>query len=128
MALFTIKILAGLAIGYCSLHFYSIHNDYWDNNLGSIQEYEVLKKNPAYFFSELVVSNYNGSYADFWGNSDSFWNDLKNNCLIKFMAFFNLLSGGNYYINSLFLIALFLLVILVCIGCLKRCLFNLIWV
>ncbi len=102
VALFTLKILAGLAIGYCSLHFYSIHNDYWDNNLGSIQEYEVLKKNPAYFFSELVVSNYNGSYADFWGNADSFWNDLKNNCLIKFMAFFNFLSGGNYYINSLF--------------------------
>ncbi len=101
-ALFTIKILAGVAIGYCSLHFYSIHNDYWDNNLGSTQEYEVLKTNPKYFFSELFISNYNDSYADFWGRTDSFWNDLKNNCLIKFMAFFNLLSGGNYYINSIF--------------------------
>jgi hypothetical protein len=102
ITLFAIKILAGVAICYCSLHFYSIHNDYWDNNLGSTQEYEVLKTNPKYFFSEFFVSNYNGNYADFWSNTDSFWNDLKNNCLIKFMAFFNLLSGGNYYINSIF--------------------------
>lgn len=102
IGLFSIKILAGVVIGYCSLHFYGIHNDYWDNNLGSMQEYEVLKTNPKYFFSELFVSNYNGNYSDFWGHADSFWNDLKNNCLIKFMAFFNFISRGNYYINSIF--------------------------
>lgn len=102
ISLFSIKLLAGVAIGYCSLHFYGVHNDYWDNNLGSIKEYEVLKTNPKYFFSELFVSNYNSSYSDFWGHADSFWNDLKNNCLIKFMAFFNVVSRGNYYINSIF--------------------------
>ncbi|MBP6432698.1 MAG: hypothetical protein KA319_13110 [Ferruginibacter sp.] len=102
VSLFTIKLLAGVAVGYCSLHFYGIHNDYWDNNYHSVQEFEVLKTNPKYFFSELFISNYNGSYADFWGHADSFWNDLKNNCLIKFMAFFNVISRGNYYINSVF--------------------------
>jgi hypothetical protein len=102
VSLFSIKLLAGVAIGYCSLNFYGIHNDYWDNNLGSMQEYEVLKTNPKYFFSELFVSNYNASYSDFWGHADSFWNDLKNNCLIKFMAIFNFISQGNYYINSIF--------------------------
>ncbi|MBL0146194.1 MAG: hypothetical protein IPP48_10865 [Chitinophagaceae bacterium] len=102
VALFAVKIFAGIAIGFASLHFYGSGNDYWTNNSGSIAELEVLKTNPKYFFSELIFSNYNGSYADFWGHANSFWNDLKNNCLIKFMAFFNLLSGGNYYINSIF--------------------------
>jgi hypothetical protein len=100
-AFFTIKVIAGFVIGYVAYHYYSPQNDYWDNNFNSGVEYEVLKNNPRYFFKEVLFSNY-GNYNDFFGHGNSFWNDLKQNLLIKALAPFHFFTKGNYYLLSIF--------------------------
>ena len=37
-----------------------------------------------------------------FGSYDSYWNDLTGNIIIKLVSIFNILSRGDYYINSLF--------------------------
>ncbi len=38
----------------------------------------------------------------FFGSSDSFWNDLKSNVLIKILSVFDIFSFGYYYVNVIF--------------------------
>ncbi len=99
--LFILKVTAGLAIGWISARYYPEGNDYWTLNRYGIEETELLKKDPAQFFVSLFQSHYN-HYDGFFISVGSYWNDLKNNIVIKFLAICNLASGGNYYINSLF--------------------------
>ncbi|RYY45588.1 MAG: hypothetical protein EOO06_16205 [Chitinophagaceae bacterium] len=71
-------------------------------NTLSYFEYKLLLSDPATFFKELVVSNYNGKgYGNLFGSTGSFWNDLEQNLLAKGLAPFNFISQGNYYVNNL---------------------------
>ncbi len=100
LSLFVVKVFAGFAIGYFALHHYSIHNDYWDNNYLSGQEFDMLIKNPGQFFGELVYSS-GGHYQDFWGHEDGYWNDMKQNAFIKLLAPFHAFTRGDYYLLSI---------------------------
>lgn len=100
-SLFILKVFAGLAIGWISARYYSEGNDYWTLNQYGIEETALLKNSPGEFFLSLFKSPY-GHYSGFFTSVGSYWNDLKNNILIKFLAIANLASGGNYFINSLF--------------------------
>ena len=102
LALFFIKILAGIAIGWLSLHYYNTGNDYWDINRESWKEYQLLVTNPKEYFTNIFSSGYAHGYTGFFDSFQSFWNDLKNNLVIKLVSVFNIFSRGNYYINSLF--------------------------
>lgn len=101
LGLFTLKVLAGVAIGWISYKFYPEGNDYWTLNQYGKEEYELLISSPGEFFSSLFHSPYQ-HYDGFFTSVGSYWNDLKNNIIIKFLAILNLVSRGNYYINSLF--------------------------
>lgn len=100
--LFLFKILVGVAQGYIN-QLYSSGSDTLAMNGWSYMEYELLLNDPARFFRELYVSNYNGEgYDNVFGSFGSFWNDLELNLITKGLAPFNFISRGNYYINSIF--------------------------
>lgn len=100
--LFLLKIAAGIAIGWLSLHFYGTGNDYWDVNTEAWKEYQILMNDPGKYFSNIFTSGYPDGYSGFFSSVDSFWNDLKGNIIIKLVSVFNIFSRGDYYINSLF--------------------------
>ena len=102
LGLFLFKIVAGIAIGWLSLHFYGSGNDYWDINREAWNEYRLLLTDPAKYFSNIFTSDYPGGYGGMFSSFNSFWNDLRGNILIKLVSVFNIFSRGDYYINSLF--------------------------
>lgn len=102
LGLFLIKILAGIAIGWISIHIYGPGNDYWDTNDFAREEYQLLQTNPIKYFINIFTSDYQGGYAGMFSSGDSYWNDLKGNIVIKLVSIFNIFSRGDYYINSLF--------------------------
>jgi len=102
LGLFLLKLLAGVAIGWISLHLYSSGNDYWDVNREGWKEYQLLWSNPHEYFTNIFTSGYDKGYAGLFDSFQSFWNDLRNNVLIKLISVTDLFSRGNYYINSLF--------------------------
>ena len=100
--LFVAKIFAGLAIGWISHNIYSSGNDYWDVNREGWKEYQLLWTNPQEYLTNLFKSNYGQHYGGLFDSFQSFWNDLRNNIIIKLLSIFDFFSRGNYYINSLF--------------------------
>ncbi|HNP54541.1 MAG TPA: hypothetical protein PKK69_07980, partial [Ferruginibacter sp.] len=101
ISLFAIKITAGVAIGFITHRLYPDANDYWNMNREGWIEYQLLLTNPTEFCSNLFTSVYH-HYHGFFDSMGSYWNDLKNNLIIKGVAICNIFSQGNYYINSLF--------------------------
>ncbi|RYY70001.1 MAG: hypothetical protein EOO13_07955 [Chitinophagaceae bacterium] len=102
VALFLFKIAVGAAQAYINARFFPT-SDTWGLNSISLTEYQLLLSDPSTFFSELVLSNYNGTgYDSLFGSYGSFWNDLEINLLAKSLAPVNVISHGNYYINSIF--------------------------
>ena len=102
LILFLLKILAGIAIGWLSLHYYGTGNDYWDVNREGWKEYQLLMSNPGEYFTNLFKSGYTHGYGGLFDSFQSFWTDLKNNIIIKLVSVFDIFSRGDYYINSLF--------------------------
>lgn len=102
--LFIMKVAVCCLYGYIhSLsEYYPGKIDTWRWYFESLNETGLLKSNPGEFFSSLFHDPYNGSAGDIFGAQNSFWNDLKNNFMIKLMALMNLFSGGRYYINTIF--------------------------
>ena len=101
LILFTIKILAGIAVGLASHYILHDKTDYFQTNVYGIQEYHSLLDSPKVFFTDIFKSNYNET-GEFFGSSASYWNDLRFNIIYKVLAFTNIFSRGNYYINGLF--------------------------
>jgi hypothetical protein len=99
--LFTIKIVAGVVVGLVSHYLFHDKTDYYGTNVNGILEYKSLMHKPKVFFTDLFTSNY-AETGEFFGSKASYWNDLRFNIIYKVLAFTNILSRGNYYINSLF--------------------------
>ena len=102
VGLFLFKILAGIAIGWISIHIYGPGNDYWDVNDYAREEYKLLFTDPGKYFSNLFTSDYEGGYSGIFNSFNSYWNDLRSNIIVKLVSVFNIFSRGDYYINSLF--------------------------
>lgn len=99
--LFSLKITAGILLGWIVQKYYPL-NDYWLFNIYGVDEYNLLLSNPKEFFTNIFYSYY-PSNGSFFGSVDSYWNDLETNIIVKVLAFLNIFSQGNYYINSLLL-------------------------
>jgi hypothetical protein len=102
LLLFSLKVLAGVAVGIVSIYYYKGLSDYTGFNETGMVEYNNLIHKPKIFFLDLFISNYGDNYGDFFGTKNSHFNDLRGTILTKALAFMNILSSGNYYINSLF--------------------------
>ncbi len=94
-----LKVLMGLIYGYIFFHLYN-GDDTWRIHQESLNETKILLNNPALFFTE----QYTPLFAIEQGTSfirfvSVYTNDLEYALLVKTLAFFNLISQGNYYIN-----------------------------
>jgi hypothetical protein len=97
--LFLVRIIAGMLNGYINLYHYpdtdaaAFHQD-------GLIEYDLLIHHPKEFFTNIFTYHHqNSGLLDI---SDSFWNNLRSDLIIKLLAFFNIFSRGNFFINTLF--------------------------
>ena len=100
--LFILKIAAGVVGGLVNHYIYNDNADACYYTYQSIVEYNNLISHPFIFFTDSLPSAYSNGIDGFFSTTNSFWNDLRNNILIKTMGVLNIFSKGNYYINSLF--------------------------
>jgi len=100
--LFLYRIIGAVAIGWISYKF-APQNDYWSLHNDGILEHDILKSNPKQFFKALLPLNNDFHINNFFGTTSSYWNELRNNIIIKLLALLNFISFGNYYINALFI-------------------------
>ena len=99
--LFLLRILAGLANGWINFYYYPISDSVWFHTEG-IAECHLLLTNPKEYLLNLFVNSSHNSYGSIFDITDSFWNNLKSNLIIKLLSIFDIFSNGNYFINVLF--------------------------
>lgn len=99
--LYALRVFCGCFLGWISLRYYP-SNDYWNLLKESQAETTLLKTNPIRFFTSLFDSPYENAYGQFFNAVGSYWNDLRNNLIQKCLAILNIISGGDYYLNSIF--------------------------
>ncbi|MES2849201.1 MAG: hypothetical protein V4685_09100 [Bacteroidota bacterium] len=97
IALFICKILAGLAAGWLAHN--DINSDSWSYHQKGLAEYHLLFTNPREYFTNLFYTGYTYGYDGMLQTQNSFWNDLKDNLIIKLVSVFHIFSRGNYYVN-----------------------------
>lgn len=104
ISLFLLKLAAAAFYGYVHTlsQYYPDKIDTWRWFFESLKETGSLKKDPAGFITSLFHNPYGGNNGDIFSTTNNYWNDLKDNIMIKMMALFNLLSGGRYYVNIIF--------------------------
>lgn len=108
VGLFTLKITAGIAYGlFYSQPQYAQGSDTWRFFEASKGETDWLLRDPFGFIKDLFTYGYQQS-GGLFSATDSYWNDLKSNVVIKLMALFNALTLKNYYADIIFFNFLFL--------------------
>jgi len=95
--LFLLKIIAGMAAGWLTHN--DIHSDTWNYHHQALTEYRIFFTNPFEYFGNLFYTGYSYGYDGMLQTQNSYWNDLKDNLMIKLVSVFHILSGGNYYVN-----------------------------
>jgi len=102
--IFLLKVMAGIFYGWVGI-YYGNHAqmvDTWSYHYNSIQEYNLLYKNPHEYLVNLFRDPYDDGVTKFLSSNKSYWNDLKGNIFIKVLSIFNVFSFGHYYTNVIF--------------------------
>jgi len=103
VALFCIKVAAGVLYGlYYNMPSQKLGADTWRFYRESVIETDDLLHRPLYFISNFFQSNYQQT-GGFFSGDHSYWNDLKDNILIKILAINNVFTGKNYYADGILL-------------------------
>jgi hypothetical protein len=102
IALFLVKVSAGLLNGLISLHYTNYVTDTELFHLEGLKEYHLLFANPKEYFLDLFRSKYSSGYSGLFQTNESYWNDLKFSIIFKLLSIFDVFSFGNYYINVVF--------------------------
>ncbi len=100
IAFFLLKIAVGCLYGYWySKTNASIQPDTWRFHEEGLKEYHLLLSDPGTYFSNLFHNDYDAGWWRFFTPADSYWNDLRDNLMVKIVSLMDLFSGGNYYVN-----------------------------
>lgn len=99
IAFFLARAVMGLVNCYLSYHFFEISDSLTYHNTG-LNEYYQLITNPKYFFKE-TFNSYGNHYSGLLATSDSFWNNLKNNVIVKTLGILDIFTFRNFYVNTL---------------------------
>ena len=100
---FAAKLVAGFVYGYVYAHYFPV-SDSWVYFKESMADYQNLLTRPSAFFSTGITFS---NLTDLFSTADDApWSNTGENLLIKLLAVFNVLSGGNYYIDVIFFNAL----------------------
>jgi len=93
---YVISILSALYIIKYSTTF-----DYNNYNIEGLAQYDLLLTNPVLFFTDFTIDINTYGWGGLLASGNSFWAYLRFNLLFKMIAFFNLVSRGNFYFNTL---------------------------
>lgn len=100
LAGFAVKVLMGLLYGYVFLHYYN-GDDTWKFFRASLVETELLLNDPGLFFiNEFTPANALQTGKNTGEIISIYLNDLQYVLVVKTMAVMNLVTQGNYYLNS----------------------------
>lgn len=97
--------MAGIFYGWMGLYYGNLAQmvDTWALHNFGLYEYHLLINEPSEYFGNFFRNPYEDGLENFFGSSNSFWNDLKGNMFVKMLSIFDVLSFGHYYINVIFL-------------------------
>ncbi len=98
--LWLLKIITGIVLILIHQQYYP-QNDYTELNHFGFIEYQNLLNHPAQFFTDWLHSPYNNKYSGVFQSVGSYWNDLRNTLLSKFIGITNVINRGNIYLNTL---------------------------
>jgi len=100
--LFSLKIIAGLVYAwFYSQPAYYPTSDTWNFFKASKPETDWLFNDPVAFFKDLFTNGYQTS-GNLFTHTNSYWNDLKNNSVIKLLAICNVFTFKNYFADIIF--------------------------
>lgn len=100
--------MAGIAFGlFYKLPQYYDNADTWRFYNLSLRETDWLLNDPIAFIKDLFTYGY-ANVGNIFSGSDSYWNDLKSNLLVKLMAVMNVLTHNSYYTNIILFNFLFI--------------------
>lgn len=98
---FGAKVLGSCLYGYIFLRYYG-GDDTWQLHLNSLRESEMLLNDPYRFFSEFGPATAIKKGDNFVQVVGFYLNDLEYCLQAKTLAIINIISRGNYYINTVF--------------------------
>lgn len=101
VTLFIIRILALLVGSYLNLYYFPVSDSVAFHQMG-IDEFNLLFQNPHEYFVNIFHTEPSQSYSRLLDDSNSYWNNLRNNLLAKMLSIFDLLSFKSFLINTLF--------------------------
>lgn len=99
--IYSYKVLLGCMYGYIFLKFYK-GDDTWIFHRGSLIEYQKMVHHPINFLKDILPYAAFGVSNNFWQGIQFYIQDLEYWMMLKLLAFFNIFSLGNYYVNVLF--------------------------
>lgn len=101
---FLMKVMSGIFYGWIGLYYGGLAQmqDTWAFHAGGIEEYHLLFDDPNEYLTNLFKNPYSGGVEKIFESTDSYWNDLKGNTLIKIFSVFDIFSFGYYYVNVIF--------------------------
>jgi len=97
--LFLLRVAAGVLNGYVNLYYYPGTDTAFFHREGLI-EYHLLFNDPKEYFTNIF--SYKEVNHGLFDITDSFWNNLRGNLVIKLLSVFNIFSFGNFFINVIF--------------------------
>ena len=99
--LFLLRVVALFASSYFNLYYYPFSDSLSFHNFG-IEEYHLLFSNTREYFTNIFQDSHQNHYSGFLDTTKSFWNDTRSNLIIKMLSIFDIFSGKNFFINTLF--------------------------
>jgi hypothetical protein len=100
--LFSLKIIAGLVYAWFYLQpAYYATSDTWRYFELSKAETDWLLKDPLAFLKDIFTNGYQQT-GNLFLQSNSYWNDLKSNIIIKLLALCNVFTFKNYFADIVF--------------------------
>ena len=102
IGLFCIKVAVGVVYGmYLKTPAFVDKADTWRFYRESLPETQLLLHHPLLFIKSIFTHSYTETGGLFSGKN-SYWNDLKDNIIIKLMAVCNVFTRNNYFTNVIF--------------------------
>jgi hypothetical protein len=99
---FLLKVAMGCLYGYIYLHYYD-GDDTWMIHQRSLEEMDKFLHDPVQFFNDFSpLEGYRWAGRRFWPGMDVWIGNIEKLSMAKTLAFFNIFSRSNYYINVVF--------------------------
>lgn len=99
---FLLKVGLACLYGYVFLHYYN-GDDTWYWHKLALDEPAKFRNDPSRFYKDFsFIETYEWVGRRFWPGLSAWIMALEKHIFVRTLALFNIFSGGNYYINTVF--------------------------